>query len=76
MKAPFAQTRRAYLAAQIADNQFRGPAIGAQHGFQIFAGLIAMDVFHRRHMQAFLVDFPRLAPAAARHRPADVALVG
>ena len=75
LKAPLAQTRRTHLAAQVADNQFRRAAIGAQHRCQIFAGLILVHIFDGGNMQAFLVDLSRLAPAAARHWPADVALM-
>ena len=75
LEAPFAQARGADLAAQIADDQLRRATVTAEHGFDVLAGLIGVDVFDRRHVQAFLINFTRLTPAASRHRPADVALV-
>jgi len=75
LKALFAETRRAHLAAQVADDQLRRAAVAAQQRFNVFAGFVCLDVFDRRHMQTFLVNLARLAPAAAGHGTADVALV-
>ena len=73
--APLAQARGADLAAQVADDQRRGAAIGRDHGFDFFDRLEARHEFHRRQMQPFLENLPRVAGAAAGHGAADIALV-
>ena len=73
--APLAQPRRAHLAAQVAEHQRRGAAVGRDHGVDLFDRLEARHEFDRRQMQAFLIDFPGGAAAAAGDGAADVALV-
>jgi hypothetical protein len=75
LKAIFAKPRGADLAAQIAYHQFRSAAVGAENGFDVFAGLIFVNELDRRHVKAFLVDLSGLAPAASGYGTADVAFV-
>ncbi len=73
---PFAEPVGAELAANVAEHQFGGTAVGGDDARDVVVGHVARFISHGRKVQALVEDFPRLAGAASRHRSANVALVG
>ena len=71
-----AQPIGAELAANVAQHQLGRAAVGRDDALDVGARLERALIAHGRKVQAFVEGLPRLARAAARHRPADVALVG
>src|SRR6266540_4739293 len=63
------------LAADVAEHEFRGAAVGADEALDVAVGSIAALVTHGGQVQPLVENLPRLAGAASRHRAADVALV-
>src|SRR5262249_56114261 len=70
-----AQPVGAELAADVAEHEFRRAAVGADEPLDVGVGPVGALVAHGGPVHALLQNLPRLAPAASRHRPADVALV-
>ena len=75
VEPPLAQPVGAELAADVAEHQLGRAAVGADDALDVAERLEAALVAHRRQVQALVEHLARLAGAASRHRPADVALV-
>ena len=75
LQPPLAEAVGAELAADVAEHQLGRAAVGADDALDVVARLMAALVAHRRQVQALVEHLARLARAASRHRPADVALV-
>ena len=73
---PFlAQPVGAQLSADVAEHEFRRAAVGADEPLDVAVGPVGALVAHGGQVQAFVENLSRLARAASRHWPADVALV-
>src|SRR5262249_12153188 len=73
--ALLAQTARAYLAADIAQDQFRRAAVGGDDALDLEISLSAAVIAHGRHVEAFVESLLGLGRARAGHRSADIALM-
>src|SRR5258708_35080614 len=74
-RPPLAQRVGAELAADVAQHEFWGAAVGADQPLDVAVAAIGRLVAHGGQVQPLVEDFPRLARAASRYRAADVALV-
>ena len=75
-QALFAQPARPELAANVAQHEFRRAAVGGDDALDLGVAREGALVAHGRQVQAFVEGLLRLARTGARHRAADVALVG
>src|SRR5262249_55448510 len=57
------------------EHEFRRAAVGADEPLDVGVGPVGALVAHGGQVQALVENLARLARAASRHRPADVALV-
>src|SRR5258708_33773546 len=71
---PLAQPVGAELAADVAQHEFRGAAVGADQPLDVAVAAIGRLVAHGGPVQPLVEDFPRLARAASRPGAADGAL--
>src|SRR5262249_61734979 len=63
------------LSTDVADHEFRPAAVGGDEPLDVTVSPVGALVAHGGQMQAFVENLARLARAASRHRPADVAFV-
>jgi hypothetical protein len=75
-EATFAQPRSAELAADVAQYQLGRAAVGGDDALDVAEGDKVALVTHGRQLKPLVEHLARLTRAAARHRAADVALVG
>ena len=71
----FAKARAAKLSANVAEHEFRRPAVGGDDALDLDHALETALIAHRRQVEPLVEGFLRLSRARAGHGTANVALV-